>query len=38
MCFEKSTSNKKGNYILVTGPSLMADNPYFGEFEMEPEA
>jgi hypothetical protein len=28
---------QKGNYILVVGHSLMADNPYFGKFELQLE-
>ncbi|OXB16949.1 hypothetical protein [Flavobacterium reichenbachii] len=29
--------NQKGNYILVIGHSLMADNPFFGKFKIELE-
>ncbi len=28
---------QKGNYILVIGHSLMADNPYYGEFKVQLE-
>lgn len=28
---------QKGNYILVVGHSLMADNPYLGKFELQLE-
>lgn len=28
---------QKGNYILVIGHSLMADNPYFGKFKVQLE-
>ena len=28
---------QKGNYILLVGHSLMADNPYFGKFELQLE-
>ncbi|QOG01228.1 hypothetical protein [Flavobacterium sp. MDT1-60] len=28
---------QKGNYIIVIGHSLMADNPYFGKFSVELE-
>lgn len=28
---------QKGNYILVIGPSLMADNPFWGKFKVQLE-
>lgn len=33
----KMPLSQKGNHILVIGHSLMADNPYFGKFEVKLE-